>query len=361
MAEEDLHAPPFLNQDVYDLVIDCLRHDPPSLSACALVCHDWTRRAQRHLFHTIALQYTHVQMWKDKNSMPSRFVSFLKSRPDIARLVRSLIIRGERSLFVNDHRKSICLSQFSELRSLTISRVLLSTSLVNIASMISCIPRLQELVLKRVLFVNFADSNTWSRPSAPVPLSPLDSKRRRGSRTLRRLTFSCLETSHSSSQNATYQFLLSLARSGELNSLSSLKLFSGPEITDIWLPLFPAVGPTLEHCAISINDALKMDRAPRRWFYQNRSEEELSESRRVPRSAPSRADGYSGGYILDFYNALLPCSRLRKLTILYDGFQTLQHLVLPPPHTPNAPAASDTTAPAPPRRSPPAGPCPVRA
>ena len=33
MAEEDLHVPPTLNQDVYDLIIDCLRNDPPSLSA----------------------------------------------------------------------------------------------------------------------------------------------------------------------------------------------------------------------------------------------------------------------------------------------------------------------------------------
>ncbi|KAG7444531.1 uncharacterized protein BT62DRAFT_900154, partial [Guyanagaster necrorhizus] len=44
-------------QEIVDDIIDTLRDDTASLTACSLVCHRFLPRAQVHLFSTVALAH----------------------------------------------------------------------------------------------------------------------------------------------------------------------------------------------------------------------------------------------------------------------------------------------------------------
>ncbi|TFK43061.1 hypothetical protein BDQ12DRAFT_163337 [Crucibulum laeve] len=50
---------PRLPQDICDSIIDLLYNDRWSLSACSLVCSDWTPKAQYHFFYEIRLRLVH--------------------------------------------------------------------------------------------------------------------------------------------------------------------------------------------------------------------------------------------------------------------------------------------------------------
>ncbi|TFY62973.1 hypothetical protein EVJ58_g3525 [Rhodofomes roseus] len=84
-----MFRPPYYHvpQELCDEVIDYLWDDVPTLQACAVACHGWVWRAQRHIFRSVAI---------NNAARFERFSRLIKTKPRIATYVRVLTIAKAR-------------------------------------------------------------------------------------------------------------------------------------------------------------------------------------------------------------------------------------------------------------------------
>ena len=73
---------------------DDWRRDKTDLFSCSLVCREWKDEVRRHIFHTITYSFNCVHAtvghyWTIERAL-QKFIEFLRSSPDICRLVRRL-------------------------------------------------------------------------------------------------------------------------------------------------------------------------------------------------------------------------------------------------------------------------------
>ncbi|KAI0788042.1 hypothetical protein C8Q74DRAFT_651441 [Fomes fomentarius] len=69
-----------LAQDLLDHILDCVGDDPATLAGCALVCSDWTGRAQRNLFSRITLPCDAL----GSSPRRSQYDELVRTKPELA-------------------------------------------------------------------------------------------------------------------------------------------------------------------------------------------------------------------------------------------------------------------------------------
>jgi len=78
---------PYVPQELCDEIVDYIWDDVPTLRACAVTCHNWVWRAQRHIFRRVII---------NNASRFERFTRLLKAKPRFALYVRVLVIAKAR-------------------------------------------------------------------------------------------------------------------------------------------------------------------------------------------------------------------------------------------------------------------------
>ncbi|KAI0792708.1 hypothetical protein C8Q75DRAFT_577896 [Abortiporus biennis] len=100
-----------LPQELIDLIIDNLRHDPLTLRACTLTCHAWLHRSRRHLHSRVRIGEYFINL--------ERY-----SSPHVAHYVRELelymVVSGRARQRVTTNAVWEMISRFPNVRSLTI-------------------------------------------------------------------------------------------------------------------------------------------------------------------------------------------------------------------------------------------------
>ena len=81
--------------DIYDAIIDCLQGDPVSLARCALVCRDWTSRAQRRLFSAVVIRHHKGQLFGRTYPALPKLSRVLTGSPELARHVKAVTLSGQ--------------------------------------------------------------------------------------------------------------------------------------------------------------------------------------------------------------------------------------------------------------------------
>ncbi|TFK84759.1 hypothetical protein K466DRAFT_567034 [Polyporus arcularius HHB13444] len=299
-------APIRLAQEVIDSIIDYLHGDVKSLSNCALVSRSWTPRAQHNIFAEVTLPFR-------SDGIPTarftRIQGIVQQHPEIALMPRRVCIvaseeAADRVIIGLDSfapqwdasYASSAVRLFPNIRQVAVMD-LACQSLPDLAeSIVAAIPAVVALSFDSVHFSDAHPEPVWTPPQNPVTLTVNEAVEHRPA-SLRKLTIRNLQARHGVAQCESFALAESLARRGELSSLVSLELLSGPGVTQTWLPFLPSIGRQLQHCAIAINDVVRDNVG----FYRNLTIEHLREK------------------IIEFYNALLACPNLRSLGIKYDG------------------------------------------
>ncbi|KAJ3538986.1 hypothetical protein NM688_g6432 [Phlebia brevispora] len=113
--------PPSLNQDIINVIIDCLNEDPrpkeSTLAACSLVCRDWLEQSQSRLFRKITI--------RGHDGLRAFISTATTTSERVRRHIRELVIRGP-----------------------------LSITLPQLASIFECLPRLDVVLLKELRLSN---------------------------------------------------------------------------------------------------------------------------------------------------------------------------------------------------------------
>ena len=160
-----------LPQEIYDLIIDHLYKDRPTLSRCALVSRAWVDRSQTHFFRSVILKGKRLQLWVDKFSPsdgrihsfvkilelwpPHNAFEYFKEHALAFKRLESLTIKGGRppyrfQLFLRTHWFS---HLRDSLRSLQLEDVVLSPRII------AGFPRLEFLVVRNSALHTMDDTN----------------------------------------------------------------------------------------------------------------------------------------------------------------------------------------------------------
>jgi hypothetical protein len=169
-----------LPQEIYDLIIDHLREDRPTLSHCALVSRAWVHRSQAHFFRFVILGGPLLRLWVDKfSSSDGRIHSFVKilvlcppSNPFEYFKGHALAFKGLESLAIKGvwsprgFQLFPCIHWFSHLRdtlkSLHLENVVLSPRTI------AEFPRLEFLVVQDSALHRVGDTNEGDNTPAGV-------------------------------------------------------------------------------------------------------------------------------------------------------------------------------------------------
>ncbi|KAI0737151.1 hypothetical protein C8Q80DRAFT_1276624 [Daedaleopsis nitida] len=283
-----------INQDVADHIIDCLEDDLQTLSACALVCKHWRRRARRHLFAEVTLAFP-------SESRRKLFDDLIGHDPDICRHVKALCLSAKRWQAIPWPGDGLLqkYANMSMLRYFTISGFS-CTSLAQVAKTAICsFPVLEILIFDQVTArgdTSGAPQTGWQPTEYPIDIHRTAAR----ARPLKVLVLNDLSGRRDVREHQSFALAQVLEEMGELSTLTKLSLLGDSASTHVWIPFLPAIGPTLEHCAVTVNDVVVSGDDVNIGF----SKQQLRDR------------------ITNLYNALLGCPSLRSLRIKYDGFPT---------------------------------------
>ncbi|KAJ3539281.1 hypothetical protein NM688_g6387 [Phlebia brevispora] len=136
-----------LPQELIDAVIDCLHDDKVSLVRCTEVCRAFLPAARRSLFEVLIIN--------SKNGTFDDFVAFLQSTPHLRSLIRILHLKAE---------WSVRYSRFGLILNEDGTKLTIPTC----ATILSLLPRLQELSLSRIV-IRSSEEVEGDLPSFHIP------------------------------------------------------------------------------------------------------------------------------------------------------------------------------------------------
>ena len=188
--------------DIFDIIVDDLCDDPPTLEACCLVSKSWIPRTRKHLFAHIEFGATEppIQVWKkafpDPSNSPAHYTRSLSIRdipviiaPDMGeggwiRTFHSVVHLCLECHGWEAHPDSII--PFHGLSS-TLRSLHLTAAFIDVFDLVCSFPLLEDLAL--VMFGSEVEIDGWDAPStSPKLTGSLDLRMIRGiGCTIRRL------------------------------------------------------------------------------------------------------------------------------------------------------------------------------